>query len=107
MRRFGAVRQGFFTAAHRRGGNEKAARERTRGRLVSRSGDEPKISPRSAQFQPLAMVLMRIGLSTNSANKAARTLRTAATMNTACQLPVAVVSTLASGTSKAAVPLAV
>src|SRR6185437_13729000 len=50
---------------------------------------------------------MRIGFSTVRASKAAMTLRTAATTNTACQLPVAAVSTLARGTSSAAVPLAV
>ena len=43
------------------------------------------------------MVWMRIGLSTTSPITAATVLRIAATMNSACQLLIALVSTLASG----------
>ena len=69
-------------------------------------GDFSKADARRAP-QPLAICLMRIGLSTNNAITAAMTLSAAATMNTACQLPVQVVSTLENGISSAAVPLAV
>src|SRR3569833_2047487 len=48
-----------------------------------------------------------MGRSTNQASKAATAFMMLATMNTACQLPVAAVSALDSGTSSAAVPLAV
>src|ERR1043166_2675783 len=57
--------------------------------------------------QPLAISRFLSGLSTTSAMTAATILRIAATTNTACQLPVAVVSTLESGTSNDAVPFAV
>jgi hypothetical protein len=50
---------------------------------------------------------MRIGFNTSNAMTAARMLKIAAKTNTACQLPVAVVSTLASGTNNDAVPFAV
>jgi len=49
----------------------------------------------------------RIGFSTNQASSAAMAFITLATMNTVCQLPVAAASTLDSGTSSDAVPLAV
>ena len=49
----------------------------------------------------------RIGRNTNHASSAASAFMTLATMNTACQPPVAVASTLDSGTSSEAVPLAV
>src|SRR3569833_294184 len=48
-----------------------------------------------------------MGRSTNQASKAATAFMMLATMTTACQLPVAAVSALDSGTSSAAVPLAV
>jgi hypothetical protein len=49
----------------------------------------------------------RIGRNTNHASNAAAMFMPAATMNTACQLPLAAVSTLESGTSSDAVPFAV
>ncbi len=49
----------------------------------------------------------RSGRSTASAMTAAMAFMTAATRNTACQSPVATISTLPSGTSSEAVPLAV
>ena len=54
-----------------------------------------------------AIARCRIGLSATKANVAATTLSTDATTNTAVQLPVAVANTLAKGTRRAAVPLAV
>src|SRR6478609_10533810 len=54
-----------------------------------------------------SMSRRRIGLNTNQASNAAAMFIAAATMNTACQLPVAVVNTLDRGTSSDAVPLAV
>src|SRR5438045_5830110 len=53
------------------------------------------------------MCLRRIGRRTNHAIAAAAAFMMLATMNTACQLPVAAASTLESGTSSDAVPLAV
>jgi hypothetical protein len=55
----------------------------------------------------MSITLRRIGRSTNHASNAAAMFIPAATMNTACQLPVAVVRTLDSGTSSDAVPFAV
>ena len=49
----------------------------------------------------------RIGLSTNHPISAAAMFITAATTNTACQLPVLATSTLDNGTSSDAVPFAV
>ncbi len=60
-----------------------------------------------AQFACLLMWLRRIGRNTNQARIAAMAFITLATMKTACQLPVAVASTLDSGTSSDAVPFAV
>jgi hypothetical protein len=54
-----------------------------------------------------AIARCRIGFSATKANVAATTLSTDATTNTAVQLPVAVANTLAKGTRRAAVPLAV
>ena len=50
------------------------------------------------------MCALRIGFNTNHAISAATAFNTLATMNTVCQLPVAVASTLDSGTSSEAVP---
>lgn len=50
---------------------------------------------------------MRNGFSTASAMTAATAFMIAPITNTACQLPVAAISTLPSGTSSEAVPLAV
>src|SRR5262249_38678804 len=61
----------------------------------------------SARAQLLEMNLVRMGLSTVKAMTAALKLRIDATQNTACQLPVADVSTLAKGTRREAVPFAV
>src|SRR5262249_32497899 len=57
--------------------------------------------------QPLAISRRRIGLSTRGAMIAATMFKTAAMMNTAVQLPVALINTLPSGTRSDAVPLAV
>jgi len=54
-----------------------------------------------------AIARRRSGFRATSANVAATMLSADATTNTAAQLPVAVVSTLANGTMRAAVPLAV
>lgn len=54
-----------------------------------------------------AIARIRSGFNATRANKAAMILRADATTNTAVQLPVAVVTTLANGTKRAAVPLAV
>ncbi len=59
------------------------------------------------QSPELVICLRRIGLNTNHAISAATAFMMLATMNTACQLPVAAASTLDSGTSSEAVPLAV
>jgi len=58
------------------------------------------------QVPEFAICLRRIGLSTNQAISAAMAFMMLATMNTACQLPEAAASTLDSGTSSDAVPLA-
>src|ERR1700688_404327 len=50
---------------------------------------------------------LRIGLSTNKANATTTKFITAVTANTMCQLPVAVLIMLATGTRKAEVPFAV
>src|SRR5438067_4937425 len=54
-----------------------------------------------------AMCLRRIGFNTNQAISAATAFMMLATMNTACQPPVAAASTLDKGTSSEAVPFAV
>lgn len=54
-----------------------------------------------------AMCADRIGFRTYHAISAAIALSTLPTMNTACQLPVAAVSTLDNGTRREAVPFAV
>ena len=55
----------------------------------------------------MSICLRRIGRSTNHAISAATAFIKLATMNTVCQLQVAAASTLDSGTSSEAVPLAV
>jgi hypothetical protein len=62
---------------------------------------------RSGDYQPFAICRNRKGLSTVGAIIAAMMFRTAAITKTAVQLPVADINTLPSGTSSAAVPLAV
>jgi|SRR6516225_380078 len=62
---------------------------------------------RSGDYQPFAICRNRKGLSTVGAITAAMMFRTAAITKTAVQLPVADINTLPSGTSSAAVPLAV
>jgi hypothetical protein len=61
----------------------------------------------SGDYQPFAICRKRKGLSTVGAIIAAMMFRTAAITKTAVQLPVADINTLPSGTSSAAVPLAV
>src|SRR6185312_17033052 len=94
----GPGRRATRPACGNKGPGQRTAREVPRGRHATNAAEGG---------QPLAITLARIGLSTISAITAATTLRIAATMNTACQLPVLVVSTLASGTRSAAVPFAV
>ena len=57
--------------------------------------------------QPFAISRRRNGLSTAGAIMAAMMFRAAAIINTAVQLPVALINTLPSGTRSDAVPLAV
>ena len=54
----------------------------------------------------LFRAFIRIGRTTNKAAATTRIFRIDATTNTACQLPVCVFSTFASGTTKADIPFA-
>jgi|GraSoiStandDraft_25_1057303.scaffolds.fasta_scaffold125963_2 hypothetical protein len=77
--------------------------------LTNRVNPDDSRLPREGGFEtrPYFSARMRSGFNTTSARRAAMTLRADAVMNTAVQLPVAVVSTLPKGTRRAAVPLAV
>jgi len=65
------------------------------------------VSTDEGRLQPFAIPRVRIGLSTNKASATTTKFISAVTTNTMCQLPVAPLIRLATGTRKAEVPLAV
>src|ERR1700730_17918732 len=66
-----------------------------------------RLSSHNCRSQPCFIARARIGLSTNSAKATTAKFISAVTTNTMCQLPVADLIKLATGTRKAEVPLAV